>query len=80
MARPDYCPVGNEPCQSMCDEPCSWQGAKRRAQDVALIRLLVEAAGLGRRLALMGGAVTAEELQTLHMAEQQGRARLEKAP
>ncbi len=21
--RPDYCPVGNEPCQSLCDEPCS---------------------------------------------------------
>jgi hypothetical protein len=23
--RPDYCPVGNEPCQSLCDEPCSTQ-------------------------------------------------------
>ena len=21
--RPDYCPIGNEPCQSLCDEPCS---------------------------------------------------------
>lgn len=21
--RPDYCPVGNEPCQSMCDKPCA---------------------------------------------------------
>lgn len=21
--RPDYCPVGNEPCQSLCDEPCT---------------------------------------------------------
>lgn len=20
--RPDYCPVGNEPCQSLCDVPC----------------------------------------------------------
>lgn len=23
--RPDYCPVGGEPCQSLCDEPCSTQ-------------------------------------------------------
>lgn len=23
MTRPDYCPIGNEPCQSMCDRPCS---------------------------------------------------------
>ena len=21
--RPDYCPIGNEPCQAMCHEPCS---------------------------------------------------------
>jgi hypothetical protein len=21
--RPDYCPIGNEPCQSLCDTPCS---------------------------------------------------------
>ena len=20
--RPDYCPIGNEPCQSLCDTPC----------------------------------------------------------
>ena len=43
MARPDYCPVGNEPCQSMCDEPCSWSGSKRRREDDALIQQLVEA-------------------------------------
>ena len=43
MARPDYCPVGNEPCQSMCDEPCSWSGSKRRREDGALIQQLVEA-------------------------------------
>jgi len=23
--RPDYCPIGNEPCQSLCDTPCSTQ-------------------------------------------------------
>jgi hypothetical protein len=43
MARPDYCPVGNEPCQSMCDEPCSWSGSKRRNEDDALIRQMLEA-------------------------------------
>ena len=21
--RPDYCPIGGEPCQSMCVDPCS---------------------------------------------------------
>ena len=21
--RPDYCPIENEPCQSLCDEPCT---------------------------------------------------------
>ena len=21
--RPDYCPVANEPCQSMCETPCN---------------------------------------------------------
>ncbi|GEM_PF-6745719 len=43
MARPDYCPVGNEPCQSMCDEPCSWQGSKRKREDESLIRQMLEA-------------------------------------
>lgn len=26
MTRPDYCPVANEPCQAMCDDPCSLSG------------------------------------------------------
>ena len=21
--RPDYCPIGGEPCQSLCDTPCT---------------------------------------------------------
>ena len=37
MARPDYCPVGGEPCQSMCDEPCSWQGSARGKEREALL-------------------------------------------
>jgi hypothetical protein len=24
MTRSDHCPVGGEPCQSLCDEPCKW--------------------------------------------------------
>lgn len=33
--RPDYCPVVNEPCQKLCDTPCSktmqrqWVGLMR---------------------------------------------------
>lgn len=23
MTRPDYCPVSNEPCQSLCERPCT---------------------------------------------------------
>ena len=23
--KADYCPISNEPCQSMCDTPCSTQ-------------------------------------------------------
>ena len=23
MNRPDYCPIGGEPCQALCDERCS---------------------------------------------------------
>lgn len=26
--RPDYCPIGNEPCQSLCDTPCGTTTAK----------------------------------------------------
>lgn len=37
MARPDECPVGGEPCQSMCDEPCSWQGSTRSKEREALL-------------------------------------------
>jgi hypothetical protein len=30
MTRPDYCPVANEPCQSLCDEPCSKQNKEMK--------------------------------------------------
>lgn len=26
--RPDYCPIGNEPCQSLCETPCGTKAHK----------------------------------------------------
>lgn len=37
--RADYCPIGGEPCQSLCTEPCS----ARKIVDSALVAQLVEA-------------------------------------
>lgn len=58
MARPDHCPVGGEPCQSMCDEPCSWQGSTRGKEREALLAEHVQAldflAGLHPCLAIDG--------------------------
>jgi hypothetical protein len=28
--RSDYCPVSKEPCQSLCDEPCSAQNKEMK--------------------------------------------------
>ena len=46
MARPDYCPVGGEPCQSLCETPCSTTGEtkKLRAALVAAEKAIQEAA------------------------------------
>lgn len=72
MARPDYCPVGNEPCQSMCDEPCSWSGSKRRREDDALIQQLVEALEYHR--------AQTRQIDRTDEAITAGRARLEGKP
>jgi len=37
--RPDYCPIGNEPCQSLCDTPCSTQ--QRYTTDAMKVRQAV---------------------------------------
>jgi hypothetical protein len=34
--RPDYCPMVNEPCQSMCDIPCSVNRLKTQRTWVGL--------------------------------------------
>lgn len=33
MTRPDYCPIGEEPCQSLCDTPCSTAAERRIVDD-----------------------------------------------
>jgi hypothetical protein len=38
--RPDYCPVGNEPCQSLCDEPCSTTPKRKPLTDEEIDKLL----------------------------------------
>lgn len=42
--RPDYCPIGNEPCQSLCDTPCSTQ--QRYTTDAMKVRQAVAQAVL----------------------------------
>lgn len=71
MARPDYCPVGNEPCQSMCDEPCSWSGPRRRREDEALIKDLADA---------LDSCSSVPHWPLFQPAITAARARLEKAP
>lgn len=34
MARPDYCPVGNEPCQSLCETPCTTSSEMKRLRKI----------------------------------------------
>lgn len=34
--RPDYCPIGGEPCQSMCETPCSTTGETKRLREALL--------------------------------------------
>ena len=33
--RPDYCPVGGEPCQSLCDVPCTTNSEMKRLRKLA---------------------------------------------
>ena len=54
--------------------------AEVRKQDEALIRQLVDALALARRLALIGGASTHDEIDALFVAASAGRARLEGKP
>lgn len=50
--------------------------AEVRKEDESIIRLMTEAAQLGKNLALTGGAFSAAELQLLDEAIKTGRARL----
>jgi hypothetical protein len=43
--RPDYCPIGGEPCQSMCAEPCSTKEVNRLRRIEKAARNLVAQKG-----------------------------------
>ena len=46
MVRPDYCPVGNVPCQSLCDEPCTTSSEIARLRKIeAAAKNLVQQKG-----------------------------------
>lgn len=34
MRRPDYCPVGGEPCQSLCETPCTTSSEMKRLRKI----------------------------------------------
>lgn len=42
MTRPDHCPIGGEPCQSLCDTPCAAQPGAATVDD--LVTLVVRLA------------------------------------
>ena len=44
MPRPDYCPIGGEPCQSLCAEPCV---ARKPLTEKQLIACIAKAGCLG---------------------------------
>jgi len=35
--RPDYCPIGGEPCQSLCNEPCTRTPQRKPLTDEEII-------------------------------------------
>lgn len=39
--RPDYCPIANEPCQSMCETPCNRKELIALRKDAERYRWLV---------------------------------------
>ena len=41
MTRPDYCPIGGEPCQSLCDTPCGQAPGLPEGQAAQVLGALV---------------------------------------
>ena len=37
--RPDYCPIGGQPCQSLCDTPCTTTPQRLPLTDEEIDRL-----------------------------------------
>jgi len=62
--RPDYCPIGNEPCQSLCDEPCSTTPKRKPLTDKQIDDFRVknsEGRGAGWRFNFKGFARAIEQ-------------------
>lgn len=43
MTRPDYCPIGGEPCQSLCETPCGQAPSLTGPQASQVLGALVRA-------------------------------------
>jgi hypothetical protein len=35
--RPDYCPIGGQPCQSLCDTPCTTPQQRKPLTDAQIL-------------------------------------------
>ena len=57
--RPDYCPVGNEPCQSLCDEPCSTTPKRKPLTEQEIGAILEDINAFGTRLYTFARAIEA---------------------
>lgn len=66
MTRAGYCPIGGEPCQSLCDEPCTVNTELRALRADAAIGQLVR-----RKLVSLNGIpvdrchITAKEVAVI---------------
>lgn len=40
--RPDYCPIGNEPCQNLCETPCGTRKTMTEEQIEAAAKVLAK--------------------------------------
>lgn len=48
--RADYCPIANEPCQSLCETPCDRKGLREAREEIK--RLQAEHARMAERAGL----------------------------
>lgn len=73
MSRADYCPLGNEPCQSLCDQPCGKvkpMGQKRNDLQSLVDAIKVAVHGYDGRISITE-AIGALEIAKLEIYEGQ---------